>query len=116
MCQRLGIDFRTKEFLGEYTGKLYGTYKYDGACERKNTSEVLCKTTELIVGPDGKVYRCHADLYENRLSIGNILDDNFQLADGYRSCRYFGRCNPCDVKIKTNRFQQNGHTSVEIKL
>jgi hypothetical protein len=30
------------------------------------------------------------------------------------TCYNFGDCNPCDVKIKTNRFQEYGHTSVEI--
>jgi hypothetical protein len=110
-----GIDFRAKEFLGEYGNRLYGTYKYAGACERKFQREALCKTSELIIGSDGGVYRCHSDLYERRVPIGNILDDNFKIIDEYKICHSFGRCNPCDVKIKTDRFQTQGHTSVEIK-
>jgi hypothetical protein len=116
LCEKLGIDFRTKEFLGEYNAKLYGTYKYEGACEKKFKKKALCKTTELIIGPDGYVYRCHSDLYENRIPVGHILDGDFKIIDEYRQCNCFGYCNPCDVKIKTNRFQQYGHTSVEIKL
>ena len=112
----LGIDFRTKEFLGEYDGKTYGTYLYEGACDKKFAKKVLCKTTELIIGSNGDIYRCHSDLYEGRKPIGNILDENFEIEDKFLECDVFGHCNPCDVKVKTNRFQQFGYTSVEIKF
>lgn len=115
-CQKLGIDFRTKEFLGEYNGKLYGTYKYEGACSKKFRKRVQCRTTELIIGSDGSIFRCHSDLYERRSPIGDVLDPQFQIEDGFRECANFGHCNPCDIKIKTNRFQQFGHTSVDIKF
>ncbi len=114
-CRKVGIDFRLKEFLGEYNGKMYGTYRYEGACEKKFTKTVLCRTTELIIGSDGSIYRCHSDLYEGRTPVGNILDPDYQIEDVFRPCHVFGHCNPCDVKLKTNRFQQFGHTSVEIK-
>jgi MoaA/NifB/PqqE/SkfB family radical SAM enzyme len=114
-CKDLGIDFRLKEFLGDHDGRMYGTIKYDGACEKKFEKTVLCKTTELIVGGDGGVYRCHSDLYEGRPSIGTIMDPAFEIEDVFRVCDVFGHCNPCDVKVKTNRFQKFGHTSVEIK-
>jgi len=61
------------------------------------------------------IYRCHSDLYEDRESVGNILDPEFEIKDIYRKCNYFGHCNPCDVKLKTNRFQKFGHTSVKIE-
>jgi MoaA/NifB/PqqE/SkfB family radical SAM enzyme len=114
-CKKLGIDFRVKEFLGEYQGKYYGTFRYPDAIRMEDKKNCLCKTTELIVGPNGAIYRCHGDLYEDRMPIGNILDDSFQIENIYRPCDQFGYCNPCDIKIKTNRFQQYGHTSVEIK-
>jgi len=114
-CIGLGIDFRLKEFLGEHNGKMYGTYKYEGACDNKFEKTVECKTTELIVGSDGSVYRCHSDLYEGRPSVGNIIDPNFDIEDIFRVCHVFGHCNPCDIKVKTNRLQQWGHTSVEIR-
>ena len=113
-CRSLGIDFRLKEFLGEYKGRIYGTYRYPGACEGKATREVMCRTTELIVGPGGGVYRCHSDLYEGRPPVGDITDPEFQIEDVFRPCSVYGRCNPCDIKVKTNRFQIFGHTSVEI--
>tara|TARA_Y100000310_G_scaffold50196_1_gene46293 strand:+ start:7225 stop:8151 length:927 start_codon:yes stop_codon:yes gene_type:complete len=114
-CKELGVDFRTKEFLGIHEGKLHGTYKYPNCCENKQKKNVLCKTTELIIGPTGGVYRCHSDIYENRKPIGNIFDADFEIKDEFRPCSNYGHCNPCDVKVKTNRLQQFGHTSVEIK-
>ena len=111
-----GVDFRTKEFLGEYNGKMYGTMKFDGACDKIFEKDVLCRTTELIVGPSGGIYRCHSDLYEQRAPISSIIDPNFQLDDKFRPCSVYGHCNPCDIKVKTNRFQVFGHTSVEIKF
>jgi len=115
-CQKIGIDFRLKEFLGEYNGKLYGTYKYAGACDKKFKKKVQCKTTELLMDSSGDVFRCHFDLYAGIDKVGNILDPDFQIEDKFRDCDHFGHCNPCDIKVKTNRFQQYGHTSVEIKF
>jgi len=116
ICKEKGIDFRTKEFLGEYNGKIYGTYKYPDAVSKKIRKTVLCKTTELIIGPTGHIYKCHSDLYERRAPIGHILDPEFQIEDIFRECSWYGHCNPCDIKVKTNRFQIYGHTSVEIKF
>jgi MoaA/NifB/PqqE/SkfB family radical SAM enzyme len=113
-CLSLGIDFRTKEFLGEHAGVMHGVFTYpdvfDGGCGKS----VSCRTTELIIGPDGGIYRCHSDLYSGRSSVGNILDPDLVITDSFRRCDYYGFCNPCDVKLKTNRFQTFGHTSVEI--
>lgn len=116
-CVKQGIDFRTKEFLGEYAGTIYGTFKYPGSVLDKKRKNCLCRTTELIVDPSGYVYRCHADLYNARNPIVHILDSEFNedAIDKFRDCSYYGDCNPCDVKVKTNRFQIFGHTSVEIK-
>lgn len=113
-CEKSGIDFRTKEFLGDYKSRLYGEYKYRGACDKEFKKDVKCKTTELIIGCNGDIYRCHADLYEGREPIGHILDPDYQIEDTFRICNNFGYCNPCDIKVKTNRFQEFGHTSVEI--
>ncbi|TAN62281.1 radical SAM protein [bacterium] len=114
-CKALGIDFRLKEFLGEHNGDMYGTFRYDGACDKKFEKTVLCKTSEMIIGGDGSVYRCHSDIYEGRQAVGNITDPAYQIEDIFRICHVFGHCNPCDIKVKTNRFQKFGHTSVEIK-
>lgn len=116
MCLDQGLDFRTKEFLGEHQGALHGTFKYEDSVNGRLRS-CQCKTSEIVVGPSGYVYRCHADLYKARDPIAHILDENFneETVDQFRPCDYFGDCNPCDVKVKTNRFQVFGHTSVQIK-
>lgn len=111
-----GLDFRTKEFLGYADGKLHGTYKYPGACACQFSKTVQCRTTELIIGPDGSIFRCHHDIYEHYPPVGHILDADYQMTNEFRPCHCFGHCNPCDVKVKTNRLQQFGHTSVEIRF
>jgi len=113
-CVSCGIDFRTKEFLGECNSDFFGTIHYVGACDRDLTREVLCRTTELLIGPTGDIYRCHSDLYAGRDPIGHLLDPDLRIDDRFRPCGRFGHCNPCDVKVKTNRFQVDGHASVEI--
>ncbi len=113
-CARLGIDIRTKEFLGSYRGRMLGTYRYDDAMSGQIRS-VRCRPSELLVDPDGFVYRCHSDLYAKRNPRGHILDHELQLSDAFAPCAAYGTCHPCDVKIKTNRFQEFGHTSVEIR-
>lgn len=115
-CQKHGIDFRLKEFLGEHKGRLHGSYRYEGACDKKFKKDVFCKTTELLLDSAGHVYRCHSDLYAAVGPIGHILDPDFKIEDKFRSCDHFGHCNPCDVKVKTNRFQKFGHTSVEVRM
>lgn len=116
-CLRLGLDFRLKEFLGEYTNHLYGTFKYQDCVNGSTLKRCLCRTSELITDPAGYVYKCHADLYSGRNPVAHILDDNFNedAIDEFRECLCYGSCNPCDVKVKTNRFQVFGHTSVEIQ-
>jgi hypothetical protein len=116
-CLALGLDFRTKEFLGEHGGMLRGTFKYEGCVSHMPFQSCDCRTTELIVDPAGNVHRCHADLYRGRRPIAHILDEDFseETIDRFRECDYYGDCNPCDVKVKTDRFQVFGHTSVEIR-
>jgi organic radical activating enzyme len=111
-----GIDFRTKEFLGEHDGKLYGTFKYPNSVASDTLKYCKCRTTELLVDPNGYVFKCHSDLYSGRDPYANILDQDFSadMIDEFRECFVYGDCNPCDVKVKTNRFQEDGHTSVEI--
>lgn len=109
-----GIDFRVKEFLGYHDGKLHGVYKYEEALSGE-ASSVECRTSELIIGPAGDIFRCHADLYQGHQPIGNICDESFEICDVFRPCDCHGLCNPCDVKTKTDRYQEFGHTSVEIE-
>jgi len=116
-CLKQGLDFRTKEFLGAYNGVMYGTFKYDECVIGLTLRKCECRTTEIIVDPSGNVYKCHSDLYHARRPIAHILDANFseETIESFRACESYGDCNPCDVKVKTNRFQIFGHTSVEIR-
>jgi len=110
LCTCLNIDFREKEFLSPTNG----TYKYPDAVTMKQKKRVWCKGSELLIGPSGHIFRCHADLYANRNWTGHILDEHISFP-GYKECLNYGHCNPCDVKLKTNRLQESGHCSVDIK-
>lgn len=108
-----GIIFKTKEFLGYERGILFGNYVDPKATDGiRKTRE--CYVNELLIDPSGNVFRCHRDLYSNQFSIGNILDNQITLEDKPRLCDRYGECHPCDVKVKTNRFQVFGHTSAQI--
>jgi MoaA/NifB/PqqE/SkfB family radical SAM enzyme len=108
------IDCRIKEFLGYYKDKLYGTYRYTQAMDGKR-KECMCKPSELLIAPNGNIHRCHYDLYNNKYSYSHILDSNIILPNKHVACDNLGLCNPCDIKVKTNRFQVFGHSSVDIK-
>ncbi|MDO8517076.1 MAG: radical SAM protein [Nanoarchaeota archaeon] len=115
-CKDAGIEFRLKEFTGEYKGELYGDYsKYLNSAFQEKTTDCLCKTSELLIGPSGDVYRCHRDVFSEENAIDNITDPNFEIKEVFRKCNNYGQCHPCDVKSKTNYKQEIGHTSVEIK-
>lgn len=113
-AKKAGIDFRTKEFLGVYNGTLYGMYKYPDAVNSDKTKKAKCKSTELLIASDGYIYRCHRDLYAREHSVAHILDENLNLTPKFRACDKMGQCNPCDIKLKNNRFQKFGTCSVEI--
>lgn len=115
-CKKEGIDFRLKEFTGRYKEELYGDYsRYPKSFSSSELKNCLCKTSELLIGPNGDVYRCHRDLFSEENTIDNITSSNFQIQDIFRPCNKYGECHPCDVKVKTNYKQELGHTSVEIK-
>jgi organic radical activating enzyme len=119
MAEEYKIDFRLKEYLGWFDGKMYGTYFYpDAVLGKVVAKEVFCKNTVIPIGPNGHLYRCHSDLYNGRhdLAITNILDESANFIDTFRPCTFYGLCSECDVKVKTNHNQQYGYTSVEIKF
>lgn len=115
-AQSMGIDFRLKEFLGPHKGKNYGTMRYPEAVNASAIRSCDCRTTEFLIDPSGAIFRCHSDLYANRSMIGHILDpEPPELLGQWVPCRVYGKCNSCDIKVKTNRFQEYGHSSVEIR-
>lgn len=114
-AKHMGIDYRLKEFLGKWKGELYGTFRYDNAVSGSSLRSCHCKTSELLIAPDGFIFRCHSDLYADRRAIGHILDETTPFLGIWRTCASYGDCNACDVKIKNDRTQTFGHTSVKIK-
>lgn len=106
--QDVGVDCRLKEYLD---GGEYGTYKYTDLQGKKN---VWCKPSELLIAPNGDMFRCHGDLYGNRTAYGSILREDSVLPDRFVPCKRVA-CASCDIKLKTNRFQEYGHCAVEIK-
>lgn len=116
-AQVLGIEYRTKEFLGRWRDQIWGTYGYTDGVFSSQRRHVQCRTSELLIAPDGHVFRCHRDLYLGEHAIGHIETVNNGLHSfTFRDCDKFGECNPCDLKSKTNRFQVDGHCSVEIRF
>lgn len=112
----MGIDFRLKEFLGPYNGKNHGTMRYPDAVNSKETRGCDCRTSEFLIDPAGYIFRCHSDLYANRFPIGHLLDpEPPKLLGQWVPCAVYGKCNSCDIKVKNNRFQEFGHSSVEIR-
>ena len=114
-CRKAGLTFKTKEYLGKFHNKVYGTYSHPEGISSATRRRCLCRTSELIIGPSGHIFRCHHDLYKNFSPTGNMLDYDLEIRDIFRECSRFGDCNPCDLKIKTNRFQVYGYSSVEIE-
>jgi hypothetical protein len=115
MAEDMGIDFRLKEFLGPWGGHNFGTMRYPDAVNASELRHADCRTTEFLIDPSGFIFRCHSDLYANRFPIGHILDpEPAKLLGQWVPCAFFGKCNSCDIKVKFNRFQEHGHSSVEI--
>jgi len=104
-CGKIGLDYREKEYLDDK----HGTYKYPDAVTGWRNKKVLCYPSEMLFAPDGKLFNCHYALYANK----NIPQEVSRL--GAYTCPYYGLCNPCDIKLKTNRLQEGGHCSVEIE-
>lgn len=108
------IYFFIKDFLGYRENRLFGYFRYPEAVDG-NRKNITCRIKELLVAPDGLVYKCHRDLYANENNIGDITAENFEIKDIFRPCSNYGMCNPCDIKLKTNRFLEMGSCSVEVE-
>lgn len=115
-AQGMGIDFCLKEFLGPHNGHNYGTMRYPEAVNADTLRHCECRTTELLIDPAGTIFRCHSDLYAGRFPIGNILDvQPPKLLGQWAPCAVYGKCNSCDIKVKNDRYQRYGHSSVEVR-
>jgi len=117
-AERLGVEVRSKEFLGWWEGRHYGTIRYPGACDgRVRGRMVWCRNTVVPIAPDGTIFRCHSDLYFRRTgqALGHVLGA-VRWPTEPEACANFGLCSECDVKVKTNRYQVYGYTSAEIRF
>lgn len=114
LARKENVYFFIKDFLGEFNGQLFGYYKYKSAFS-KICKKCKCRTKEVLIGPEGNIYKCHRDLYNVEFPVGNIKED-FKIEYKFRDCNMYGFCNLCDVKTKLNRFLQMGNCSVEIEL
>jgi len=77
----------------------------------ESEKECRCSISELLVGPDGNVYKCHRDLYKSENRLGELLNMPF-IFHSYRNCRNANECHPCDTKEKRDRFGNPGYMSV----
>jgi len=70
------VPFETKEFLGIYDGKLYGTYAYPHSTDLvksgiwPTTLECDCQTNELLIDSFGFIWSCHNYLYNSYIGKG----------------------------------------------
>ena len=103
-----------KDYLGEYKGNIIGHFKYPEGLDGRPHVDVECRTQELLISPNANVFRCHRDLYADDTPIYNLMTTP-NIVYKFKECDKFGRCNPCDLKMKVNRFLQMGSCSVEIK-
>jgi organic radical activating enzyme len=113
-CRKESIYFFIRDFLGYYNDRLYGYFKYYGALNG-NKKKCFCRSQELIIGSDGKIFKCHRDLYEGTNEIGNIQNKDHEIEDKFYACNNYGLCNPCDVKLKMLNDLKSSKCSVEIE-
>lgn len=97
------LDFQTKPLLDNIIK------------QAQNTKKVLCRTKELLVAPDGKIYRCHRDLYKKDGFVGT-LDTIKEISYIFGECYHGNECHPCDLKIKRDRFGKEGYCAIEKKI
>ena len=105
LCSQKKIPIYQKDFLGDINGEMYGYFKYPNGIENEK-QKVICRTRELLISPEGNIHKCHRDLYKNE----NPTDISYK----FRKCNNYGDCNPCDVKLKTNKFLKEIDCQVEI--
>jgi radical SAM protein with 4Fe4S-binding SPASM domain len=108
------IYFFIKDYLGVRDGRLLGHFKYPRGLDGK-TKKCECRSNELLIAPDLQVYKCHRDLYHAESPLGSLLEKDYKIDNGFKSCDRYGQCNPCDLKLKANRFLEAGNCSVEIR-
>jgi len=105
---KLGFDFFARPFFGIYNGKKY-PYSYTEEEKKSISNSVINSYFEkppiidpiitknklcyagnkyILIQPDGKIYRCGSQntLQPQRLILGDILNENFELFDKPQPC------------------------------
>ncbi len=109
-----GVDFRIRPFVGYVNRKLTGNFRYPDATGQAETRTAACRTTEMMIAPDGRVYRCRRDCFGETDAVGHILDSELEIASRHKPCRNYGVCHPCDVELRPTVFRGNQRTAMEI--
>ena len=107
------VLFIPKDFMGDHNGQMYGTYRYPAGLDGV-AKQAQCRTSELLLSPEGNIHRCHSDLYHNLNPIGNITGE-YSIEYKFRPCDNYGKCNPCDVKQKVNLLFKGRASQVDIE-
>ena len=95
------LDFQVKPLL-------------DNKMKRSFTSGLVkCRTSQLLINPEGKIFKCTRDLYKKENEIG-FLDKVSKIDFMYRKCHNVKECHPCDTKTKRDRFGKYGYCAVDI--
>jgi len=109
-----GVDFRIRPFVGYINGKLVGNFRYPDATGQCDTRQAACRSTELMIAPDGRIYHCRRDCFGENRALGHLLDNDLTITARHSPCANFGVCHPCDVELRPTIFGGNQRTAVEI--
>lgn len=109
-----GVDFRIRTFVGYLDGKLTGTFRYPDASGQQTPRAAACRTTELNIAPDGRIYHCRRDCFAETGAVGHVLDNALELTSRHNPCRNYGLCHPCDVELRPTVFRGSQRTAMEI--
>ena len=109
-----GIDFRIRAFVGYVDGELKGHFRYEDATGQSETRSAACRSAEISIAPDGRVYRCRRECFGENGAVGHLLDDDLVIRARHSPCQNYGVCHPCDVELRPTVFRGSRRTAMEI--
>lgn len=102
-CESAGIDFIARDMPEPGASGRDGKLKWDDCCGAAYMKNVLCRTTGVLIAPDGNVYRCHSNLYNRADPVVHILSPFFPATKKFLPCGRYGGCDPADVALSPSR-------------
>lgn len=102
-CESAGIDFIARDMPDPGASGQGGKLKWDDCCGAAHAKNVLCRTTGILIAPDGNVYRCHSNLYNRADPVVHILSPFFPATKKFLPCGRYGGCDPADVALSPAR-------------